>query len=111
MSLPDVQNENWVISITPVRIDGCPRVFSESPCHFIRCRVVGTADALSRTARDPGRHSPSRGQHRRRTALKAGTPHPLDSRVGTWLHASPACGASWECLNTATFSGGTAIAK
>ena len=51
------------------------------------------------------------GQHRRRTERRAGTPRPLASRVGTWLHASPACGASWECLNTATFSAGKAIAK
>ena len=70
-----------------------------------------TAAALTRTDRGPRYHSPPRGQHRCRTALRAGTPRPLASRVGTWLHASPACGASWECLNTATFSAGTAIAK
>src|SRR5271155_5601700 len=68
-----------------------------------------TAAALTRTDRGPQHHSPPRGQHRCRTALRAGTPRPLASRVGTWLHASPACRASWECLNTATFSAGTAI--
>src|ERR1700676_1121647 len=63
-----------------------------------------TAAVLTRTDRGPRRHSPRRGQRRCRTALRAGTPRPPASRVGTWLHASPVCGASWECLNTATFS-------